>query len=76
MKLEEAKKLYPNEWIAFRIDEDGENPEGEVLLHGKNRDAFWEELRGLGEEVFKRDKVYAFFSGPIVPDGYTVVFRS
>ncbi len=25
MKLSEAKKLYPNEWIAFRTDKDDDN---------------------------------------------------
>jgi len=26
MTLEVAKKPYPNEWIAFRIDKDGASP--------------------------------------------------
>jgi hypothetical protein len=30
MKLDEAKALYPGEWIAFRTIEEGDNPEGEV----------------------------------------------
>jgi len=69
VKLEEAKELYPNEWIAFRVDRDGENPEGEVLMHGSDRDSFERELleRGI-------INVYVFYSGPIVPEGYTVVF--
>jgi hypothetical protein len=35
MRLEEVKKLYPDEWIAFRSNEDGENSDGKVLLHNK-----------------------------------------
>jgi hypothetical protein len=37
MKLEEAKKLYPDEWIAFRSNKDGENSDGKVLLHNKKQ---------------------------------------
>ena len=37
MKLEEAKKLFQGEWIAFRTLEEGDNPEGEVVLHHKDR---------------------------------------
>jgi hypothetical protein len=40
MKLEEAKTLYQGEWIAFRTSEEGDNPEGEVVLHNKDRRAF------------------------------------
>jgi len=70
MKLEEAKKLYENEWIAFRANEDGENPEGEVLLHNKDRKAFDKELLEL-----KPDHVYITFTGPVVPEGYTIITR-
>ncbi|OPX21653.1 MAG: hypothetical protein B1H03_06200 [Planctomycetales bacterium 4484_113] len=68
MKLEEAKKLYPNEWIAFRIDEDGDNPEGEVLLHDKDRREFGKRLA----ESHIVD-VYVFYSGSI-PEGYAIMF--
>lgn len=49
MKLEEAKAKYKKEWIAFRAVEKGDNPEGEVVLHNKDRRTFDKELvdRGL-----------------------------
>ncbi len=69
MKLEEAKALYPEEWIAFRTFEESDNPEGEVVLHNKDRRAFDKELleRGLTD-------VYITFAGPPVPEGYAVMF--
>ncbi|MFQ5873485.1 MAG: hypothetical protein ACE5JL_06750 [Dehalococcoidia bacterium] len=71
MKLEKAKTLYPGEWIAFHAIEEKENPEGEVLLHNKDRRAFDKALleRGLID-------VYITFAGPPVPEGYAVMFSS
>lgn len=70
MKLEEAKSLYPGEWIAFRNFEEGDNPEGEVVLHNKDRRAFDKEL--LDRELID---IYITFAGPAVPEGYAVMFR-
>ena len=69
MKLDEAKTMYPGEWIAFRTFEDSENPEGEAVLHKQDRRAFDKELlrRGLTD-------VYITFTGPPVPEGYAVIF--
>lgn len=69
MKLEEVKSLYPGEWLAFRTGEEGDNPEGEVVLHHRDRRTFDEELleRGLIE-------VYITFAGPLVPEKYAVMF--
>lgn len=69
MKLEEAKTLYQGEWIAFRTSEEGDNPEGDVVLHNKDRRAFDKELlqRGLTD-------IYITFAGPPVPEGYAVIF--
>lgn len=74
MKLEEAKTLYSGEWIAFRPFEESEfdksdNPEGEVVLHNKDRRTFDKELleRGLID-------IYITFAGPPVPEGYEVMF--
>jgi hypothetical protein len=69
MKLEEAKARYPGEWIAFHAFEEGENPEGEVLLHNKDRRAFDKELLER-----KLTGVYITFAGPAVPEGYAVMF--
>jgi hypothetical protein len=70
MKLEEAKKLFQGEWIAFRTSEEGDNPEGEVVLHHKDRRTFDKEL--LQEGV---TEVYITFAGPPVPEGYAVIFK-
>lgn len=69
MKLEEAKTLYKGEWIAFRAFEEKDNPEGEVVLHNKDRRTFDKELleRGLID-------VYITFTGELVPEGYAVMF--
>jgi len=69
VKLEEAKALHPGEWIAFRALEENGNPEGEVVLHNKDRWAFDKEL--LAREL--RD-VYITFTGPVVPEGYGTLF--
>ncbi len=44
MRLAKAKALYPDEWIAFSTTEEGDNPEGEVLLHHKDRRLFDKQL--------------------------------
>lgn len=69
MKLEEAKALYPGEWIAFHAFEEKDNPEGEILLHNRDRRAFDRELleRGLTD-------IYITFAGPPVPEGYAAMF--
>jgi hypothetical protein len=69
MKLEDAKTQYQGEWIAFHALEEKDNPDGEVVLHNKDRRAFDKELldRGLID-------VYITFAGPLVPEGYAVMF--
>jgi hypothetical protein len=69
MKLEEAKDKYRGEWIAFRIFEEGDNPEGEVVLHNKDRWAFDKEL--LEKEI---TEVYITFAGPLVREGFAIMF--
>jgi hypothetical protein len=70
MKLDEAKKLFQGEWIAFCTFEEGDNPEGEVVLHHKDRRTFDKELlqQGLTD-------IYITFTGPPVPEGYAVIFK-
>ena len=69
MMLEESKTLYKGEWIAFRTFEENDNPEGEVVLHNKDRRAFDKKLLQLG-----LTDVYITFAGPTVPEGYAVIF--
>jgi len=67
--LEKAKVLYPEEWIAFRPLDDSDNPEGEVVLHEKERCLFDEEL--VNRELVD---VYVTFAGPPVPEGSDTLF--
>jgi hypothetical protein len=69
MRLEEARAFHKGEWIAFRTFEESDDPEGEVVLHNKDRRAFDKELlqQGLTD-------VYITFVGPPVPEGYAVIF--
>lgn len=69
MRLEEAKVMYQGEWIAFRAFDESDNPEGEVILHNKDRWAFDKEIieRGITD-------VYITFAGPLVKEGFSVMF--
>ncbi|MBS4028483.1 MAG: hypothetical protein KGZ58_07580 [Ignavibacteriales bacterium] len=69
MKLEDARKQFENEWMAFRSIEKGDNPDGEVILHNKNR-------REFDNEVLKKEivNVYLTYNGPVVPEGYAIIF--
>ena len=69
MTLEEAKARYKGEWLAFRAFEEGDNPEGEVALHDRDRRAFDKEL--LRREL---TNVYITFAGPLIPEGYGTLF--
>ena len=69
MRLEEVKKTYQGEWIAFRTVEETENPEGEVMLLNKDRRFFDRELLRMG-----LTNVYIPFAGPPVPEGYAAIF--
>ena len=69
MKLDEAKVLYPDEWVAFSTTEEGDNPEGEVILHNKDRHIFDQRLLDQG-----LTGVYITFTGLTVPGKYAVMF--
>ncbi len=70
--LEQAKKDYSEEWIAFIVKEekeDVEKLEGEVIEHHKNRRELHKRLR---ERNVKN--VYVTFAGPLIKPGYSVMF--
>ncbi|MCD6423722.1 MAG: hypothetical protein J7L42_06375 [Elusimicrobia bacterium] len=69
INLEEAKKKYQGEWIAFRIFKEKDNPEGEVVFHNRDRQVFDKELTQMGLK-----DIYIVFAGPLVPEGYAVMF--
>ena len=70
MKLKEAQELYAGDWIAFRTSEEGDDPEGEVVLHSKDRHTFDRELIEL-----KLTGTYITFAGLPIPEGYAALFR-
>ncbi len=72
LTLNEAKALYPREWIAFQVEEEKENLEqalGQVLDHHADRRELHRRLRGCGVK-----EVYINFSGPLIRPGYEVMF--
>lgn len=44
MKLSEAKEKFKDEWLAFDVKEEGEDPDGVVVFHNKSRKKFDKEL--------------------------------
>ncbi len=72
MMLKKAKQLYPQEWIAFRIEKEGKEVDdayGHVLDHDKDRREIHRRLR---EHAVK--DVYITFAGPLIRPGYEVMF--
>jgi hypothetical protein len=69
VKLSEALEQLKDQWIAFRIVRDGEDPEGEVILHEVERSVFRERMRS--ERV---QGVYITYSGEILPKGHVALF--
>ena len=68
MRLEEAKKKYAGQWIAFRAKRRGRNPDGEVVLHHRDRQVFDRELLKKG-----MTGIYITFAGPAIPEGYATL---
>jgi len=70
--LEQAKKKYAGEWIAFIVKEEKdeiEKLEGEVIEHHKDRRELHKRLR---ERNIKN--AYITFAGPLIKPGYSVMF--
>ena len=57
MRLEEAKKLYVGEWIAFQEFGEEENPEGQVEAHHKDRDILINLIQSI-----KRENLYITYA--------------
>ena len=71
MKLQEAKKKYKGEWLAFLVVKEikGKEVEGRVLAHTKDRRLLHQILRN------KRVKnAYVTYAGPMVKPGYAIMF--
>ncbi len=69
MRLSQAKKLYQDQWLAFRIVENGDDPVGEVVLHENDRSRF---RKRLHDEKVRG--VYLTFAGELIPEGYAALF--
>lgn len=69
MRLSQALELYKDQWIAFRMANDGDDPDGDVVVHDANRDAF---RRRLKDGQVK--SVYITFSAEPIAEGYVAMF--
>jgi hypothetical protein len=70
--LKEAKQLYPHEWIAFYVEEEGKEVDdvrGHVLDHHRDRREIHRRLRQRGVK-----EAYITFAGPLIRPGYEVMF--
>ena len=61
MKLSSAKKKYKNQWIAFDIENEGDDPEGKVVAHFQTRQELYKKLSQLDNT-----NLYITFTGPIL----------
>ena len=71
MTLEEAKKKYAGEWIAFlvkRESDDLSKLEGEVIAHRRDRGDLHQELRARDVK-----NVYVTYAGPPIKPGYEIM---
>ncbi len=68
--LEEAKREYAGQWLAFLVTEEMPTGEllGQVIAHNPDRRELHRELREK-----KVDRAYVTFAGPVVKPGYSVI---
>ena len=68
--LEEAKREYAGQWLAFLVVEEMPTGEllGQVIAHNPDRRELHRELREK-----KVDGAYVTFAGPVVKPGYAVI---
>jgi hypothetical protein len=70
--LEQVKRKYSGEWIAFLVHkekEEIEKIEGEVIEHNLDRRELHKRLRERGVK-----NAYITFAGPLIKPGYSVMF--
>ena len=70
VKLDEIKRQYPSQWIAFWVSEEKPTGDiiGELIAHNPDRRDLHQELRDK-----KIRKAYVTFAGPVVKPGYAVI---
>lgn len=73
MKLEEVKRLHPDEWVLVEVikeDCEGQPQEVELITHSKNRaETYASMVRN------KKRYTYHFYNGEIPTEGYAVAFN-
>ena len=73
--IQEIEQLYLNEWVLIevtKVDKIRGPLFGRVLTHSRNRRDLVEVNRGFCERN-PRKMTYVFFTGPVAPEGYTVI---
>lgn len=73
MKIATIKKKHRNEWVLVEVvKEDTLNQpiEGNVIAHGKDRDAIYEKMKKLPEGF----RVATFYTGKIPPKDMAFAF--
>ncbi len=71
MKVAEVKQKYKDEWVLAEVLEEDElnrPTEVDVILHSKNRDDTYREMKNK-----KHKYTYHFYTGEL-PKGYAVAF--
>ncbi|MEK7263922.1 MAG: hypothetical protein AAB071_05370 [Bacteroidota bacterium] len=69
MTLQEARTKFPNEWMAFKELEEGDNPNGEIIYHHKERRRFHQAI--LEKKIIN---VYITYNGLAVPEDMAIMF--
>jgi len=70
VNLEEVKRQYAGQWLAFQVTEESSTGEllGHLIAHNLDRRELHRQLR-QGEVA----NVYVTFAGPVVKPGYAVI---
>jgi hypothetical protein len=61
MNLSSAKKKFKHQWLAFNIEKEGNDPEGEVVANYPTRHELYKNLSQL-----EYPNLYITFTGPIL----------
>lgn len=75
LSIPEIERRFPNEWVILEVTKSDKNRGplfGRVLGHSHNRRDLVEVNRGFCERN-PRKMTYVFFTGPVAPEGYTVI---
>ena len=70
VNLEQMKRKYAGQWLAFLVTEETQTGElfGQLLAHNPDRRELHRELRRR-----KVKRAYITFAGPVIKPGYAVI---